>query len=121
MTNPDTLRLVRVADVVSMIEKMTAKYGNPIGTDYKQGIQDHGHRIRAQVLKLAAARASLLGEGWGPSLESIARAADPKAWAFYDKWIAHPAMIAECEFEVAASKRIAETILALPAAPIGAK
>ena len=69
---------------------------------------------------LAAAPTSPLpGGGWKPSRNDVARRCDPKAWEFYDRHIDNPIMGAECRAEVAASIRMADAILALPAAPTG--
>lgn len=44
-------------------------------------------------------------------LEKAARAVDPAAWAFYDKWIGTPAMLAECKHEVGPSFMKARAVL----------
>lgn len=71
------------------------------------------------ALVAAAPASPLPGGGWKPSRNDVARRCDPKAWEFYDRHIDNPIMGAECRAEVAASIRMADAILALPAAPTG--
>ena len=41
--------------VAEMAKELTTKYGNPNGSLYEQGVQDHGHRIYHAILALQAA------------------------------------------------------------------
>lgn len=57
------------------------------------------------------ARLERVGGGMTP-LEKAARAVDPAAWAFYDKWIgAYPTMQAEATHEVGPSLMKARAVL----------
>ena len=46
----------RVLDeLLTWIDAMTEKHGNPVGTDYEQGVNDQGFRIRGKVAAIIAA------------------------------------------------------------------
>lgn len=81
----------------------------------------HVDALLSRLSKAAPASPLPEGGGWKPSRNDVARRCDPKAWEFYDRHIDNPIMGAECRAEVAASIRMADAILALPAAPTGAK
>lgn len=103
-------------------ERLAPSFGYETRQDTKKFDPEtpNGRLMVAVCAELAAAPASPLpGGGWKPSRNDVARRCDPKAWEFYDRHIDNPIMGAECRAEVAASIRMADAILALPAAPTG--
>lgn len=60
--------------------ELTAKFGNPNGTDYEQGAQDHGHRIFHAILKIPIpASPSRSDSGEDALVEALAKALEPFA------------------------------------------
>jgi hypothetical protein len=48
-------REVDLNELLTWIDAMTEKHGNPVGTDYEQGVNDQGFRIRGKVAAILAA------------------------------------------------------------------
>lgn len=45
-----------IEECAQVVRDLTDKWGNPNGTLYEQGAQDHGHRIHARISSLKGAR-----------------------------------------------------------------
>lgn len=118
MTHPtDALRLVPVEPTEAMCK--AARYSLSVGSQTSRPYQQIASETYRAMLSAAPASPLPEGGGWKPSRNDVARRCDPKAWEFYDRHIDNPIMGAECRAEVAASIRMADAILALPAAPTG--
>lgn len=114
----DALRLVPRRATPQQLEGAAFNLSAEIGAAEAMKLGPHIERAY-ELLVAAAPTSPLPGGGWKPSRNDVARRCDPKAWEFYDRHIDNPIMGAECRAEVAASIRMADAILALPAAPTG--